>query len=133
MIHFQKEEGDNGRPFFAKTASGVEVMRFEYIALDESDPRLNALLIAAEKRIGGIVLLTEDEYNEGLKKKQLRKPLVREEVKPKQLPYGKSGLVKRAAEDRPGGKTVIQQTPEQAAIVQDFTAFRPAVEKGVIK
>lgn len=128
MLYFYKELGES-RPIVING----ETMRFEFLELDESDPKAPHLLNAARKQLGGVVVMDKESW--GVKKKKLesRKPLKRqrEEVTPKSLPYARRADARHVV-NVPASDPVLMQTPSQAAIIQDFSGFKPEVRKGVL-
>ncbi len=125
-LYFKKELGLE-RPIWINGAP----VRFDVIALEESDAIAPHLLNAARKKVSGVVQLTSEQYEEELKKKASVRPpkRQREEVKQQALPYARSGSVRRVAV---GDKSQVLQTPEQAAVSQDTESYKPSTEKGVL-
>lgn len=112
--------------------------RFDLLKTDDAN-LIQHLDSAAQKRIGGIVKLTEYQYEDKLKKKaaqpsSLRKPHRREEVRQKLFVRNQSrpgaGRAAVGVDEKPA------QTPAQAIAAVagpiDFTTFKPPVSKGVL-
>lgn len=136
MLYFLKELGDEGRPLTIRHEDGrIERLAFDFLAIEDSDPRAKHLLNASIRKLAGVVVITQERYEEELKKKASAPPLnrrSREEIKPRSLPYSRRQSVSAVGENRPVAAPSVTQTPAQAAIVQDFSAFRPTVQKGVV-
>lgn len=111
---------------------------YRFDLLETEDAQLIPLLDAcAAKRKGGIVKLTEQQYQEQVKKKLLTPPSLlkqrkREEVHQKVHVRLQSGKRVRAVVEDVKPQTITEQVLAKAGPV-DFTQFKPKTSTGVFQ
>lgn len=115
-----------------------QAMRFDVFATSDPDV-IQKLSSAAAKRVGGVLVITKEQYESALEDKKkvqsnpsLKRRQGREEVKQKVIPLNprKAGAGRVAV---PVDSKAIAATPEEVAIkAQNVQQFRPKVAKGIL-
>lgn len=110
--------------------------KFDLLRLDDPD-LIQHFDSAAAKGIGGIVRLTEDEYNESLKKKasqpsSLKQPRGREEFKQKLPNYSSKRFVRSERSAAARDKAGPAPAPTDAPVQVDMSAYIPKTIKGLL-
>jgi hypothetical protein len=126
--YFRKELPDS--PIFIE---GIH-MRFDILATD--DERLaNHLLNATAKRIGGVLSINQDEYDDLVKKKAQSQPSLaprkpqREEVRQR---HGQTLTRKRKGAGLAVEADGKPDQSQQVVVPQSLEAFKPKPQRGVL-